>query len=386
MLLPALGGSPFANGGADYPFDYQQGATYRGPIWPSSSATASMAGGAASGLAGGYNLQGIHLLSSSGGHVPLHPLMDKVGLALIEISAHFEFGNSSAPAQLVSCAGGWQRHGMFTGYFKARNPGTLRYADEMFWAGLISGSSSSSLMHIGSTERQFVLDGQDFHFFTHNVSYQSKDNVNNPSDLSGQLTFTFVPADESAAALTQPQQSVSFRSATDADEFAIHVHDFLEGTVYIHMGRATVADVQDYIVQDLLRVTAVEDAPRLHALLTQSASVVSAGAVAHLVTPEMFSGVTNFTGLAVQDMALISKRGYGLFNGVVEGIVSIMGVPSSRLVRIYNQSNGEFVDSQWSGPDGSYRFENLQPATEYFVISHDYQRTYTAVAKDRIQL
>lgn len=73
-------------------------------------------------------------------------------------------------------------------------------------------------------------------------------------------------------------------------------------------------------------------------------------------------------------------KGYG----VISGVVTINDVPGSRKVRLFLKTSGQLVDEVWSEPDGDYIFNNVVPGVEYFVVGHDYTRSYNAVVQDMV--
>ena len=71
-------------------------------------------------------------------------------------------------------------------------------------------------------------------------------------------------------------------------------------------------------------------------------------------------------------------------NGVIQGVITVAGVPARRRVRLYDKPSGMLVDAVMSGADGHYRFSNLRVGHEFFVVANDYQRDYNAVVQDMI--
>ena len=73
------------------------------------------------------------------------------------------------------------------------------------------------------------------------------------------------------------------------------------------------------------------------------------------------------------------------YDGVIADRVLIKGVPTERKVAVYRRSTNELVNTAWSDIAGNYRFDNLRPNTEYYVLSLDHTRSYNAVIQDMIR-
>ena len=77
--------------------------------------------------------------------------------------------------------------------------------------------------------------------------------------------------------------------------------------------------------------------------------------------------------------------GTGFIAGNDPGIVSVAGAPARRKVVCVDTATGRPVASATSGPDGTYRIENLNPQRIYHVISFDHQDVYNAVIRDGLR-
>lgn len=74
-------------------------------------------------------------------------------------------------------------------------------------------------------------------------------------------------------------------------------------------------------------------------------------------------------------------------HGFIAGTVKEKGNPDRPLVRqvlLYSENTNMLVASTWSDAAGNYRFDNLDPAQRYTVISYDYKRLYRAVIADNL--
>ncbi len=74
--------------------------------------------------------------------------------------------------------------------------------------------------------------------------------------------------------------------------------------------------------------------------------------------------------------------------GLITGTVKEKGQPDQPLVRqvlLYSENTHTLVASTWSDAAGNYRFEWLDPAQRYTVISTDYRQMYRAVIADNLK-
>lgn len=81
---------------------------------------------------------------------------------------------------------------------------------------------------------------------------------------------------------------------------------------------------------------------------------------------------------------LPTGRGRG---GYIAGRVFEKEIPVARRVMCYHRRTGSLVNSTYSDDDGNYYFDDLEPNTNYFVISLDENNDavqYNAVVQDLI--
>jgi len=76
--------------------------------------------------------------------------------------------------------------------------------------------------------------------------------------------------------------------------------------------------------------------------------------------------------------------GDGFIAGIAPGIVTVAGAPARRRVNLHDAITGRRLDSCVSAPDGTYRFNNLNPARRYYVTAFDHQLVFNAVIRDNI--
>lgn len=69
----------------------------------------------------------------------------------------------------------------------------------------------------------------------------------------------------------------------------------------------------------------------------------------------------------------------------VSGVVTIEGIPASRVVRCHEKRTGVMVAEKWSASNGVYSFPGLDARLDYYVVAFDYEQVYNMVGKDRIK-
>ena len=74
-------------------------------------------------------------------------------------------------------------------------------------------------------------------------------------------------------------------------------------------------------------------------------------------------------------------------NGQITGTVKEKGQPDQPLVRqvlLYSENTNLLVAETWSDATGNYRFEFIDPAQRYTVVSYDHEHVYRAVIADNL--
>lgn len=75
-------------------------------------------------------------------------------------------------------------------------------------------------------------------------------------------------------------------------------------------------------------------------------------------------------------------------HGVIAGTVKEKGQPDQPLVRrvqLISENARVLVAETWSDASGNYRFELLDPAQRYTVVSYDHKQIYRAVIADNLR-
>lgn len=70
--------------------------------------------------------------------------------------------------------------------------------------------------------------------------------------------------------------------------------------------------------------------------------------------------------------------------GRVEGKVTVEGAQAARRVRLLDTRTGLLVAETWSGRDGAYRFEFVDPERDYVLLAHDHLGQFNAVVADAV--
>lgn len=77
--------------------------------------------------------------------------------------------------------------------------------------------------------------------------------------------------------------------------------------------------------------------------------------------------------------------GRGYIAGEAEGIVSVGGQPAERKILLFERQNFKVIRTQWSKPDGTYRFDFLNPEKEFLMVALDHKKQYEPVSYDFIK-
>ena len=93
-------------------------------------------------------------------------------------------------------------------------------------------------------------------------------------------------------------------------------------------------------------------------------------------------GLLNTDNLRFSD-PIYGGRGY--IAGEAEGIVSVGGQPAERKILLFERPNFKVIRTQWSKPDGTYRFDFLNPEKEFLMVALDHKKQYEPVSYDFIK-
>lgn len=93
-------------------------------------------------------------------------------------------------------------------------------------------------------------------------------------------------------------------------------------------------------------------------------------------------GLLNTDNLLFSD-PIYGGRGY--IAGEAEGIVSVGGQPAERKILLFERQTFRVIRSQWSKPDGTYRFDFLNTEKEFLMVALDHKKQYEPVCYDFIK-
>lgn len=93
-------------------------------------------------------------------------------------------------------------------------------------------------------------------------------------------------------------------------------------------------------------------------------------------------GLLNTDNLRFSD-PIYGGRGY--IAGEAEGIVSVGGQPAERKILLFERQVFKVIRTQWSKPDGTYRFDFLNPEKEFLMVALDHKKQYEPVSYDFIK-
>lgn len=68
----------------------------------------------------------------------------------------------------------------------------------------------------------------------------------------------------------------------------------------------------------------------------------------------------------------------------ITGVVKEDGLPVVARVRVHEKISGKAVGAAWTGVDGVYTFEDLEPGFEYYIVVFDSSGMRNALVKDRV--
>lgn len=98
------------------------------------------------------------------------------------------------------------------------------------------------------------------------------------------------------------------------------------------------------------------------------------------------AGSVSTGGLLLSEELEVQQRFAFAGNGTIDGIITVAGVPSRRLVRVIDRKSGTLIAETFSDPiTGAYIFTSLDPLLKYLVYSlDDTPIVYNAVVADQI--
>lgn len=253
-----------------------------------------------------------------------------------------------------------------------------------FWCNTGYDGSNAT----GMVTRAYELAGETYELKTVWSTNSFQDSW--PTTGETQLTVTIVPylAEHNLPGANPFQFS---RSGDSVDHF---VNGVSRGaTMYIQWGKASVAEVQDWIIGDLVAGEEFTNPPHERTLLLNTAPGARCAALPHWHSPNsvLWDRVGGFDACwhaLPKFRRNIHFGGAGLIIGSVKEKAAQSGTLNRALVRrvqLFSAQTNLLVAETWSAADGSYRFDHLDPDQRFTVVAHDHERHYRAVIADRLQ-
>ncbi len=274
---------------------------------------------------------------------------------------------------------GWATAGIFACEvelgFAPPDPLQLRFACN---TGYDNGSPT------GITTKAFSIGGNAYELKTVWTTYGGKDSWNTTNET--QLTVTAVPF---LASQNAPGAN-PFNWTGSGDDRDYRLSNVQRGaTFYIQWGKVNVDAVQNWIVGDLIESEEFASSPHPRLQLASTAPGVRCGALTRLHSPN--ADRWNQPGSHLRQYQGVANHRRNIYfggAGQITGTVKEKGSPDQPLVRqvlLYSENTHTLVASTWSQPDGTYRFERIDPTQRYTVIATDYQQMYRAVIADDLK-
>jgi len=76
--------------------------------------------------------------------------------------------------------------------------------------------------------------------------------------------------------------------------------------------------------------------------------------------------------------------GLGFIAGQDPGLVTVAGAAARRPVYLFEKTGMRLVATQYSGEDGTYRFDGLSTEKRFVVVAFDTEQQFNAVIRDNI--
>jgi|GEM_PF-3758289 len=230
----------------------------------------------------------------------------------------------------------------------------------------------------GVVTRSFDLDGVTYELKTVWSTNTAQDAW--PTTGETQLTVTVVPylAEHNVPGVN------TFDFSRTNDSVTHYLNSLSRGaTLYIQWGKVNVADVQDWIIADLVASEEFDQAPHERTLLVNTAPDAQFKSLGLERSPNSALW-NNGEGYAYRYRAekYAPRNIYFGGNGIIEGTIKAKGTPNeplARKVQLFSANTNLLVAETWSDPQGLYRFDHLDSDQHYNVMSHDYTGHYRSV-------
>lgn len=274
---------------------------------------------------------------------------------------------------------GWATSGIYACEvelgFAPASPLDLRFACN---TGYDNGSPT------GIVTKLFSISGHDYELKTVWTTFGSRDSWATTNET--QLTVTVVPF---LASQNLPGAN-PFTWSGSGDDRDYRLSNVQRGaTIYIQWGKVNVDAVQTWIIGDLVESEEFANSPHTRMPLPDTAPGARVLDLWRLRSPN--SDLADQPGpYPSRFRSLLSGRRNTYFGGpgVIAGTVKEKGTPDRPLVRrvqLISENTRVLVAETWSDATGDYRFEFIDPAQRYTVVSYDHEHLYRAVIADNLQ-
>jgi hypothetical protein len=230
----------------------------------------------------------------------------------------------------------------------------------------------------GMVTRPFDIDGVTYELKTAWSTNSTQDGWTSTGET--QLTVTIVPylAEHNLPGANDFDISVS------GDSITHYLNGLSRGaTLYIQWSKVNVADVQDWIIADLVASEEFNQAPHERTLLVNTAPSAKLKPLNPLRGPNSdrwnngvgYDPIYRFAHHSPQNI-------YFGGNGTIRGTIKKSGTPNQplqRKVQLYSAHTNLLVAETWSDSAGNYVFDQLDADQHFTVVSHDYEDHFRSV-------
>jgi hypothetical protein len=236
----------------------------------------------------------------------------------------------------------------------------------------------------GIATKAFAIGSNVYELKTVWTTYGQKDSWKITNET--QLTVTVVPylASQNVAGANPYSWSGS------GDDRDYRLNNVQRGaTMYIQWGKVDIDAVQNWIIADLVESEEFENSPHARLLLSRTPPGTRLANLFRMNGPA--SHLWNRPGGYDRNFHAMQPGRKDIHfsgRGVIAGTVKEKGLPDQPLVRrvqLISENANVLVAETWSDTAGNYRFEFIDAAQRYTVVSYDYKHLYRAVIADNLK-
>ena len=278
----------------------------------------------------------------------------------------------------LGVSAGWATSGIYACEvelgFAPASPLDLRFACN---TGYDNGSPT------GIVTKLFSISGHDYELKTVWTTFGSRDSWATTNET--QLTVTVVPF---LASQNLPGAN-PFTWSGSGDDRDYRLSNVQRGaTIYIQWGKVNVDAVQTWIIGDLVESEEFANSPHTRMPLPDTAPGARVLDLWMLRSPasERWDDPGGYDHY-FRPIPPTRKNIHFGGGGRIAGTVKEKGNPDrplERRVQLISENTNVLVAETWSDAAGNYRFELIDPAQRYTVVSYDYKHLYRAVIADNL--